>query len=278
MTEQKAPPQLRLRVFAGPNGSGKSTVIKMIRDTIVDDDRTKLDVGSYINADDIAKALTNNIFSFADYEISCGNDDVLKFAEASGLLFDNFSLEKLSSAFDINNNKLELLDKQSLDRVAQIIARYLRKALLTAEKRFSFETVFSHESNLDIMREAVQAGYKVYLYFVSTESPEINKFRVALRVKEGGHDVPADRIEKRYYRSLELLYEAAEIAYQAFFFDNSIDFEPFKLVGHFKKSGDKKIWDTVDNGKVSAWFRKYYLSVAAHKGDDVPEVYKANGA
>lgn len=38
------------------------------------------------------------------------------------------------------------------------------------------------------MRRASAEGYKVYLYFVSTESPEINKYRVKLRVKEKGHD------------------------------------------------------------------------------------------
>ncbi len=79
--------------------------------------------------------------------------------------------------------------------------------MLKRQRRFSFETVFSHPSNLDTMRQAVNAGYKVYLYFVSTESPAINKYRVQLRVAQNGHDVPGDKIESRYYRSMELLYE-----------------------------------------------------------------------
>lgn len=43
------------------------------------------------------------------------------------------------------------------------------------------------------MFEADVAGYQVYLYYVSTASPEINKFRVELRVREGGHDVPTEK-------------------------------------------------------------------------------------
>ncbi|MDQ3108696.1 MAG: hypothetical protein M3R17_02285 [Bacteroidota bacterium] len=50
------------------------------------------------------------------------------------------------------------------------------------------------------MKQAKAEGYKVYLYFVSTENPEINKERVQLRVRNNGHDVPPDKIVSRYYR------------------------------------------------------------------------------
>jgi predicted ABC-type ATPase len=179
------------------------------------------------------------------------------FAISQGLLFGGFSPDELRNSFAIDGKKMKLLVETNLDRVAQIAARFLRYALINARKRFSFETVFSHESNLDDMRLATNAGYKVYLYFVGTESPEINKYRVALRVKEGGHNVPPERIESRYYRSMELLYEAAEIAYQAFFFDNSIDNEPYRF-GHFKLVGGEKKWDDILGKEDAFWFRKYY--------------------
>ena len=169
-----------------------------------------------------------------------------------------FTIGQLDAAIVIKGSNLKLVNKDCVDRVAQIIARFLRETLLANQQRFSFETVFSHESNLDIMKRAAALGYKVYLYFVSTESPEINKYRVKLRVLEGGHDVPPDRIETRYYRSLDLIYEASEIAYQAFFFDNSINNEPFKLVGHFKRNGSIMKWDEVREKDVSQWFKTYY--------------------
>lgn len=258
MSEQSTP-QLRLRVFAGPNGSGKSTVIKEIRETEVHDN-IKLDFGIYINADDIAKNLKTGKFSFASYEVCCTSEDLISFALSSGLLHGDFSEDQFDQSIYLKGNDLELSIKPNVDRVAQIIARYLRHELIRTQKRFSFETVFSHESNLDDMRKAAAAGYKVYLYFVSTESPEINKYRVALRVKEGGHNVPPERIESRYYRSLRFLYEAAEIAYQAFFFDNSLNNEPYRLVGHFKRIGGDKIWDEMPEDQIAFWFKKYYLN------------------
>jgi len=250
-------PQLRLRVFAGPNGSGKSTVIKRIRETEVNDN-VKLDIGIYVNADDIAQDLKTGKFSFQSYEVNCTLTDLVKFGETSGLLSKDFSVEQFSNSIKISGHKLSLTIAESLDRVAQLIARFLRHAFIAAKRRFSFETVFSHESNLDDMRVAVEAGYKIYLYFVGTESPEINKFRVALRVKEGGHNVPADRIEKRYVRSMELLKEAVEIVYQGYFFDNSVNNEPYRLVGHFKMIAGVKEWDAIPEDQVSIWLKRHY--------------------
>lgn len=150
------------------------------------------------------------------------------------------------------------MDADQCDRLAQIIADFLRKKLLEQEERFSFETVFSHSSKLDIMKEAQKKGYKVYLYFVSTESPEINKLRVASRRDQGGHDVPPDLIESRYYRSLNLLYEACQVAYQVYFFDNSIEGEDSDMFAHFKVEKGKKYWDEINVDRVPAWFKKYY--------------------
>lgn len=262
--------QLRLRVFAGPNGSGKSTVIKKVRETVING--KEIDFGVYINADDIAKTLSEDSFNFSIYEIECVKDEILNFASPSGLISDKFTINQLEKAIEVNGSKLNLLLKEFKDNVAQIIARFLREALLNAKKRFSFETVFSHESNLEIMERAVLAGYKVYLYFVATESPEINKYRVALRVRQGGHPVAEDKIEKRYYKALELLHDAAEISYQAFFFDNTMEEEPFKLVGHFKNIGGAKKWDDdIEKEKVSNWFKKYYLNILKDRGEDIPE-------
>ncbi|MFI5451362.1 hypothetical protein ACHMWN_04320 [Pedobacter sp. UC225_61] len=257
MSTAKGSPQLRLKVFAGPNGSGKSTVIKGIMGSKVGG--KKIDFGVYVNADDIAKKLSTNAFSFKPYAISATLQNILDFAQASGLLMPGFEYEDLQSSIEVSGDKVLVIKAIYSDRIAQLIARFLREGLLAAKKRFSFETVFSHESNIEFMEKAKAEGYKVYLYFVSTESPEINKFRVKLRVKQGGHDVPEDKIKSRYYRSLELLYDAAEVSYQSYFFDNSGADEPFKLSGHFKVIDNEKVWDEVEEDNVAGWFKKYYI-------------------
>lgn len=231
----------RMRAFAGPNGSGKSSIIKSILNTEIKKGK-KLDFGIYINADDIAVSLKKKGCSFNKYNLEVTKDEILDIAKRSGLVNQNFSIERLSECIKIDNNLLTI-NKTSADkindypyeRIAQITADFLRKKLLSDGKKFSFETVFSHPSKIDIIKAAKEAGYKVYLYFVSTKDPEINIYRVkVVRVGKNGHDVPKDKIISRYYRSMDLMYEAAQHTYQSYFFDNSTYGTNHSMFAHLK--------------------------------------------
>ena len=248
--------QLRLRVFAGPNGSGKSTVIKSVRNYKAGN--RFIDFGVYVNADDIARQLREGKFTFDDYQLSVNVDEFLKVSLESGLVGVGLDEHNFQQSFILELNCITLVDSHADEYLAQIIADFLRKKLLKEGKKFSFETVFSHVSKIQIMQEAVDKGYKVYLYFVSTESPEINKYRVLERTSHGGHNVPPEKIESRYYRSLQLLFDAAQIAYQVFFWDNSVDGKDANMFAHFKKTGAAKKWDKINMNDVPGWFLKYY--------------------
>lgn len=244
-----------MRIFAGPNGSGKSTIIQAVRDYRIKE--IPIDFGVYINADDIVRLLEMDKFNFSDYTITTTRKEFVSHATASGLISNEFSSATFRSSFTFTSNQQVILkDANAVERLAQILSDFLRKKLLEANKKFSFETVFSHPSKLAIMHEAKARGYKVYLYFVSTESPEINIYRVQLRKDKGGHDVPPEKIRSRYDRSLNLMFEAAQLAYQAYFFDNSKD-QP-KLFAHFKLIRKKKKWDKIKSRDVPEWFIKYY--------------------
>jgi predicted ABC-type ATPase len=253
--------QPKLRVFAGPNGSGKSTVIEYIKKYKVNE--KNVEFGYYINADDIATVLKTEDYSFDQYDLKINSEEFNQITLKSGLLNKEFNLTQLIESYELVNNSISCLKDYNIERLAQIIAHYLRKKLLKERKRFSFETVFSHSSKLDIMREAVEAGYKVYLYFVCTESPDINIFRVAARTKKGGHSVPINKIESRYYRALNLLHDASKLSYQTFFFDNSEEGQSFKMFAHFKVIADKKIWDEINEGDIPLWFKIYYSGKAS---------------
>lgn len=217
-----------------------------------------------MNADDIAATLREKPLDFSDYEITTSLEEIHSTALESGLINEESLQEQFKVSFTFEDNHLKLVDPGFDERRAQILADFLRKKLLAEKKKFSFETVFSHESKLDIMRQAAQQRYKVYLYFVSTEDYQINQFRVENRVKQGGHNVSVDKIKSRYNRSLGLLHEAAQLTYQTFFFDNSLDrdtdsFEPFLS---FKMENGKKVWSKSDPDpdELPLWFIKYYLN------------------
>uniref|UniRef100_Q07PA5 Zeta toxin domain-containing protein n=1 Tax=Rhodopseudomonas palustris (strain BisA53) TaxID=316055 RepID=Q07PA5_RHOP5 len=138
---------------------------------------------------------------------------------------------------------------------AQAIADLERDRCLSGGVSFSFETVMSHPSKIDVMIRANEAGYEVTLYFVCTSEPNINIARVANRVRRGGHDVPKDRIVSRYHRTLGLLSDAALAAAHTILFDNS------SLSGADQKKGLRPVGEVVRDGN------NYAVTLDA----DVPE-------
>lgn len=108
-------------------------------------------------------------------------------------------------------------------REAARLADGRREQCLAERKDFAYETVFSTARHLRLIERAKASGYFVRLYFVGTSDPAINVLRVAGRVTQGGHDVPTDKIEARYFRSIENLKRALPLVDRAYVFDNSRD-------------------------------------------------------
>ena len=104
---------------------------------------------------------------------------------------------------------------------AQIHVRdELLKALLNRES-IMYETVFSHPSKLELIRQARELGYFIRLFFICTESPRINIDRVAERYSKGGHTVPGDKVSSRYNRALMYGAEALHLVQRGYVYDNS---------------------------------------------------------
>ena len=76
----------------------------------------------------------------------------------------------------------------------------------------------------------VEAGYTVVLCYIGLTSSEISKERVAMRVAQGGHDVPAEKLKSRYPRTLRNLQAAIHELPHVLIFDNSDLRRPFRQV------------------------------------------------
>ena len=115
-------------------------------------------------------------------------------------------------------------------RKAAVRAEEVRERCVREGRSLAFETVLSMPDKIDFIQRAKQAGFFVRLFFVGTDNPAINAKRVALRVMEGGHDVPISKIIARYTRSLANCSVAARIADRAYIYDNSVDNAPAQLL------------------------------------------------
>lgn len=128
--------------------------------------------------------------------------------------------------------------RESYERPAFWEAERRREQAVTSGATFSFETVFSHPSKLDLIRQAKATGYVVRLLFVSTSSPLINLRRVKKRIAEGGHPVPLNKIVNRYYRAMSHLGPACQLVDEGMVFDNSGP--KLRVVAEFKNTPDGK--------------------------------------
>jgi predicted ABC-type ATPase len=106
-------------------------------------------------------------------------------------------------------------------REAQLIADRRRDVCIQTRRSFTFETVMSHPSKVDVLLRAKQTGFFVQLFFIGTQDPQISADRVAARVAQGGHDVPRDRIAPRWFRTMNQLFIAIESSDRALVFDNT---------------------------------------------------------
>ena len=85
--------------------------------------------------------------------------------------------------------------------------------LLENKSSFAFETTLASKSFLRLIERAQASSYLVTLVYVALPSAQLAKRRVARRVKEGGHSIPENVIERRFYRSLDnLIFRYRKVA------------------------------------------------------------------
>ncbi len=125
------------------------------------------------------------------------------------------------------------------DLEAAQLAEKQREKHIEQMNEFCFETVLSTERNLRLLKRAKEKGYFIRCYYVLTADPMINVWRVRSRVDSGGHDVPEDKIIKRYDRALELIKDLVEICDICHIYDNSGS-KPFRI---FKKRKEQVYFD-----------------------------------
>ncbi len=113
----------------------------------------------------------------------------------------------------------------------------LRRELVKLRESFIFETVFSDpvQDKLAFLKEAAACGYKVVLIYVGIAGPQVSEERVAMRVSQGGHDVPTEKLKSRFSRTLVNLKGAIRELPHVLVFDNDDLSRPFRSVAVFER-------------------------------------------
>jgi len=116
------------------------------------------------------------------------------------------------------------------------LADALRRQLVDQRESFVFETVFSDPvgDKLTFLKEVATTGYNVVLCFIGISGPEVSEERVAMRVSQGGHDVPAEKLVSRFPRTLANLKTAIRDLPHVWIFDNDDLRTPFRQAAVFE--------------------------------------------
>jgi predicted ABC-type ATPase len=117
------------------------------------------------------------------------------------------------------------------------LAGRLRQTLLDQGESCVFETVFSDPvgDKVAFLKRAAAIGHTVVLCFIGIDGPEVSEERVAMRVLQGGHDVPTKKLEARYPRTLKNLARAIREVPHVLVYDNGDLGRPFRLVAVYEK-------------------------------------------
>ena len=116
------------------------------------------------------------------------------------------------------------------------IAAKLRQEFVSQGESFVFETVFSDPvgDKLTFLKQAAQQGYAAVVCFIGIADSDRSEERVAMRVSQGGHDVPTEKLTARFPRTMTNLKQAMRELPCVFVFDNDDLRTPFRLATVFQ--------------------------------------------
>jgi len=239
----------RLRIFAGPNGSGKSTLYRYL---------TQINAfNSYyhINPDLIAKDLYISL-NLDNWPIDFSYNELISYLKLSP--FQAMVDYDIADLLNFKDRRISLKDPAFNDSyLAAAISDFLRYKMIQSDSSFSFESVFSHDSKIKEIEIAKKAHFNIYFYFISTSDPLINFQRIKNRVETGGHDVPNEKINDRYYRTMNNLYTAFKLSDKAYLFDNTSE-KSNNSFNFFVEKNGTNIYLSNSN-LVPQWFDEFVL-------------------
>jgi predicted ABC-type ATPase len=110
----------------------------------------------------------------------------------------------------------------------------LRQELVRQRESFVLETVFSDPGS------DKQSGYTVVLCVIGLSDPETSEQRVAMRVSQGGHDFPSEKLVSRFPRTLANVKSAIRELPHVLIFDNDDLAAPFRRAAITE--GGRLVW------------------------------------
>ena len=114
-------------------------------------------------------------------------------------------------------------------------AAAIRGALVVRRESFVFETVLSDPAGDKVaqLRGIAEQGYEVVMIFIQIADPQVSIERVSMKVSQGGHDVPDEKLLSRFDRTRANFLRAIEQLPHVILFDNSNLSHPYRRIATY---------------------------------------------
>lgn len=124
------------------------------------------------------------------------------------------------------------------------LATSLRRELVNQLESFIFETVLSDPvgEKVDQLASYAALGYTVVLIFIRIKDADESIRRVAMRVCQGGHDVPEDRLRARFERTLANLQRAIQRLPHVIVLSNEDLSNPYQLIAMYENGQEQPVY------------------------------------
>lgn len=154
----------RMRMFAGPNGSGKSTLKSYLPAPLL---------GVYLNPDEIEQRISKQHFlDFSEYGVTTTEEEALPFFTRSSFL-ESTGFSTTAKSLVFAEGRLDFGNVEVNSYFASVAGDFLRQKLLAQKSTFTFETVMSHQSKIELLAVAQSAGYRTCISWRPTIRPSI---------------------------------------------------------------------------------------------------------
>jgi predicted ABC-type ATPase len=115
---------------------------------------------------------------------------------------------------------------------------------------FAFESTLSGMTYLRLLSAAIQKGYEIKIYFLYVSTTKMSLERIKKRVREGGHNIPKEIVERRHLRCFDNFWNKyRKISSDWYIFDNSLSAPSLVC--------SKKDFENFDKAKQSIFEQKF---------------------
>lgn len=118
-------------------------------------------------------------------------------------------------------------------------------------RSFNQETTLAGKSAVVRIRKACSLGYRVRLFYIGVDSPEVALARIRHRVQVGGHDIRPEDVERRFSASISALGEVLSYTHEAVVLDNT---DGFVHLAAWRNG--TLCWWSSEKAKAHPWFAR----------------------